>query len=110
MVSLTTNEGSKVNVGVDTGKLTVKTNSGGEIVVTGTADYQDIVVNSGGKFYGQNLDSKNATITANAGGIAEVYATESVDAKTRAGGTIDVYGDPNDRKYKNVIGGKINFK
>ena len=110
MVSLTANEGSKVNVGVDTGKLTVKTNSGGEIVVTGTADYQDIVVNSGGKFYGQNLDSKNATITANAGGIAEVYATESVDAKTRAGGTIDVYGDPNDRKYKNVIGGKINFK
>ncbi len=110
MLTLTSNEGSKINLTVDTGKLNVKTNSGGEINVKGSADNQDIVVNSGGKFYGRNLESQSATITANAGGIAEIFATESVDAKTRAGGIIDVYGDPNDRKFKNVIGGKINFK
>lgn len=110
MLSLTANEGSKIHLGIDTGKLNIKTNSGGDITVTGNADHQDIVVNSGGKFNGQNLESLSATITANAGGIAEVFATESIDAKTRAGGLIDVYGDPNDRKFKNVIGGKINFK
>lgn len=110
MLTLTSNEGSKINVGIDTGKLNVKTNSGGEIEVTGKADNQDIVVNSGGKFKGQSLESQSATVTSNAGGVAEVFATESVSAKTRAGGVIDVYGDPNDRKYKNVIGGKINFK
>lgn len=110
MLTLTSNEGSKINLDIETGKLNVKTNSGGEITVKGNADSQDIIVNSGGKFYGQHLDSQSATITANAGGIAEVFATGSVDAKTRAGGIIDVYGDPDDRKFKNVIGGKINFK
>ena len=110
MLTLTSNEGSKIKLEIDTGKLNVKTNSGGEIILTGNADYQDIVVNSGGKFNGQNLESLTATISANAGGTAEVFASESVNATTRAGGVIDVYGDPEDRKFKNVIGGKINFK
>ena len=110
MLILTANEGSRINLEIETGKLNVKTNSGGEVVVTGSADHQDIVVNSGGKFNGQNLESQSATVTSNAGGVAEVFATESVDAKTRGGGVIDVYGDPDDRKFKNVIGGKINFK
>ncbi|MGA9212201.1 head GIN domain-containing protein [Kaistella sp.] len=110
MLSLTSNEGSKINLTVDAGKLNIKTNSGGEIKISGKADNQDIIVNSGGKYLGKNLDSKNATVTTNAGGIVEVNVSESVNATTRAGGVIDVYGDPNDRKMKNVIGGKINFK
>ncbi|MDQ0476897.1 head GIN domain-containing protein [Chryseobacterium sp. MDT2-18] len=110
MLSLTANEGSRITLGIDTGKLNIKTNSGGEIKVSGKADHQDIVVNSGGKFNGQNVESQSATVAANAGGIAEVFASESVNATTRAGGIIDVYGDPDDRKFKNVIGGKITFK
>ena len=110
MLTITANEGSKIKLDLDTGKLNVRANSGGEIKVTGTADHQDIVVTAGGKFYGNTLESKSATVTSNAGGIAEVFATESVNATTRAGGVINVFGDPNDRKFKNVIGGKINFK
>ena len=110
MLTLTSNEGSKINLDVDTGKLNIKTNSGGEITVKGNADNQDIIVTSGGKFYGQNLDSQSATVSTTAGGVADIFASESVDAKTRAGGIINVYGDPNERKFKNVIGGKINFK
>ena len=110
MLTLTANEGSKRNLDIDTGKLNVKTNSGGEITVKGNADNQDIIVTSGGKFNGHNLESESATVSTTAGGVADVFASESVDAKTRAGGIINVYGDPNDRKFKNVIGGKINFK
>ena len=110
MLKLSSNEGSKIVLDLDTGKLNIKTNSGGEISVTGRAEYQDIIVNSGGKFNGKSLESESATVTANAGGVAEVFATEVVNATTRAGGIIDVYGDPADRKYKNVIGGKVNFK
>lgn len=110
MLTLTANEGSKINLAIDAGKINIKANSGGEIKVSGKADDQDIVVNSGGKFDGKNLESLRATVAANAGGIAEIFATESVNATTRAGGVIDVYGDPNDRKFKNVIGGKVNFK
>ncbi|MBU8882858.1 DUF2807 domain-containing protein [Kaistella sp. DKR-2] len=110
MLSLTSNEGSKIVLNVDARKLNIKTNSGGEIKVSGTADNQDIIVNSGGKYLGRNIESQNSTVTANAGGFAELNVSESVNATTRAGGIIDIYGDPNDRKVKNVIGGKINFK
>lgn len=109
MLSLTSNEGSKINLNIDASKLNIKTNSGGEIKVSGTADNQDVVVNSGGKYYGKDTESKNTKVTANAGGVAEVNVSESVNATTRAGGIIEIYGDPADRKIKNIIGGKINF-
>ena len=109
MLSLTSNEGSKINLNIDASKLNIKTNSGGEIKVSGTADNQDVVVNSGGKYYGKDSESKNTKVTANAGGVAEVNVSGSVNATTRAGGIIEIYGDPEDRKVKNIIGGKINF-
>ncbi|MGZ5211423.1 MAG: head GIN domain-containing protein [Kaistella sp.] len=109
MLSLTSNEGSRINLNIDTSKLNIKTNSGGEIKVSGKADNQDVIVNSGGKYFGKEVDSQNTTVTANAGGIAEVNVSDSINATTRAGGIIEVYGDPADRKVKNIIGGKINF-
>ena len=109
MLSLTSNEGSKVNLNLDVSKLNIKTNSGGEIKISGTADNQDVVVNSGGKYFGKEVKSQNTKVTANAGGVAEVNVSESVNATTRAGGIIEIYGDPEDRKVKNIIGGKINF-
>ena len=54
--------------------------------------------------------SETVTITANAGGFAEVNASKILNATTRAGGNIDVYGSPKDRNTKNVLGGKITFK
>ena len=109
MLSLTSNEGSKINLNIDASKLNIKTNSGGEIRISGTADNQDVVVNSGGKYFGKEVKSQNTKVTANAGGVAEVNVSESVNATTRAGGMIEIYGDPADRKVKNIIGGKINF-
>lgn len=109
MLSLTSNEGSKINLNIDASKLNIKTNSGGEIKISGTADNQDVVVNSGGKYFGKEVKSQNTKVTANAGGVAEVNVSESVNATTRAGGIIEIYGDPADRKVKNIIGGKINF-
>ena len=110
MLSLTSNEGSSINIAVNSKTLSAKLNSGGEITVTGNAGHQEILVNSGEKFLGKNIESESASVTTNAGGFAEVNVTDSVNATTRAGGVIDIYGDPNDRKVKNVIGGKINFK
>ena len=80
------------------------------IEVSGISTEQDIIVNSGSKFSGKDLDSESVKVTSNAGGNAIVNASESVTATTRAGGVIDVYGDPGERNIKNIIGGKINFK
>lgn len=109
-ISLVSNEGSKINLMINTQKLVAKLNSGGMIEVSGISTEQDIIVNSGSKYSGKNLDSEKVKIVTNAGGTATVNVTESITATTRAGGVIDVYGDPGEREVKNIIGGKINFK
>lgn len=110
LLSLTSNEGSKINLEINSNKLNVKANSGGEINLSGTATSQDIVVSSGAKFSGKNVDSRNATITVNAGGFAQVFADDSVETITRAGGNIEVYGNPDNRNSKKVVGGKVIYK
>ena len=110
MLKLTSNEGSKITLKVDTDRLDVKGNSGGELKISGKAKSQDIIISSGAKFNGEDIKSDNATISTNAGGEAAVFASESVRATTRAGGIINVYGDPDDHNVKKVVGGTINFK
>lgn len=109
MLALTSNEGSKITLRINTSNLNVKLNSGGEMSLSGIAGSQDITVNSGAKFYGKDLESDNAKVTVNAGGVAEVYASSAVNATTRAGGRIEVYGNPENRNVKKVAGGKVNF-
>lgn len=109
-LSIISNEGSNINLEIDVDILEVKANSGGEIVVTGDAKIQDIVVNSGASFVGKNIDSENATVTANAGGKIQVYADESIKATVRAGGNIEIYGKPKYKDTKKVVGGTISFK
>ena len=64
-------------------------------------------MNSGGIYEGKNVQSSLTTVTANAGGKANVYATNFVDAKVRAGGDIIIHGKPKEIKQKVVAGGNI---
>ncbi len=109
-LSITSNEGSVLNLYVDTHLLNVKANSGGIINISGTAETQDVLVNSGASYNGEDLKSEITSVTANAGGTAEIYASKTINATTRAGGNIEVYGSPKNRNTKNVIGGRIDFK
>ncbi len=109
-LSLISNEGSKINLKLDVKDLSVKSNSGGSLELSGKADKQDVLVNAGAQYDGQNLVTQSTDVTANAGGEAEVYAEKKVNAKTRAGGNIEIYGNPKDRNSKKVMGGSIVFK
>ncbi|MDP9955272.1 hypothetical protein J2X97_000909 [Epilithonimonas hungarica] len=109
-LQVTSNEGSQINLNVDASVVEGKVNTGGSLKLSGEADSQSVVVNTGGQYDGQNLKTNITSITTNAGGQASVYASESVTATTRAGGVIDVYGDPKTKNDKKVVGGKINYK
>ncbi|MPT30411.1 MAG: DUF2807 domain-containing protein [Chryseobacterium sp.] len=109
-LQVTSNEGSQINLNVDASVVEGKVNTGGLLKLSGEADSQSVVVNTGGQYDGQNLKTNITSITTNAGGQASVYASESVTATTRAGGVIDVYGDPKTKNDKKVVGGKINYK
>ena len=109
-LNLTSNEGSSIKLPVDVNRLEVKINSGAEVILRGKAESQTVISNSGGKYFSKTLEAQNSSLTTNAGGVIEATSTDSVDAKTRAGGVIDVYGNPERRNQKKIAGGKINFK
>ena len=100
-------EGSEVKLILDVEKLTVRTANGSKVLLEGTADIQDGLVNSGGIYEADKLKTKVTTITCNAGGVAEIFATDLVDAKVRAGGNITIYGKPKQITKKIVAGGTI---
>lgn len=108
-LQLTANEGSVIKLDLDVKNLSIKANSGGQIHLKGTVEKQDLIINSGAKYFGKELISQETEATANAGGHASIYAKESVIVKTRAGGVVDILGNPKDRNTKTVLGGKINF-
>lgn len=99
--------GSNIDLKIDADRLNVKAGSGSVAKLTGKAGVQDIVSNSGAKVKNKDLISSQTSVTVNAGGQAEVNATELVNAKTRAGGEILIYGNPKTVKEKTVAGGII---
>lgn len=107
---LNAKEGSQIKVNLDVDKLKAKVNSGAEIHVKGNAKNQDISITSGGKFFARDLTTAQTSVKISAGGEAEVFATDFVDAITTAGGIIDVYGSPKQVNQKNTAGGDINIR
>jgi hypothetical protein len=62
---------------------------------------------AGGTLDAKEFISKQTTISVNAGGDANIYATDFVDAKVRAGGSVMIYGKPKEINQKAVLGGTI---
>jgi hypothetical protein len=100
-------EGSEIKLILDVEKLNVRTANGSKVELEGTADIQDVLVNSGGIYEAEKLESKITTVSCNAGGEAAIFAINSVDAKVRAGGDITIFGKPKQINKKIIAGGTI---
>lgn len=103
-------EGAELRIHMEVNKLNVKSISGAVIKTYGTANTQDVSVNTGGNYLGEDLETQTTTIVIKAGGIADVNAIKTVDATAQAGGTINVYGNPTTLLKHTALGGKINEK
>jgi Putative auto-transporter adhesin, head GIN domain len=88
-------------------RVTVRTTNGSIVSISGKAKNQEVIVNSGGIYEAEKLITNQTVITTNAGGDADIYATDLVDAKVRAGGIITIHGKPKQINQKIVAGGKI---
>jgi hypothetical protein len=101
-------EGSEIKLtNLQADRLQVRVSQGSIVTTKGTVKNQDVLSNSGGKYDGQDCKSEQTEVTVNAGGIAHVYATDLVEAKTRAGGEIIIYGKPKQINEKKIAGGTI---
>jgi len=100
-------EGAEVKLNLEVSKLNARVANGSKITLQGTAENQEVLVNSGGIYEGATFKTIQTTITGNAGGEADVYATDLVEAKLRAGGDIVIYGKPKQINQKVIAGGSI---
>lgn len=109
-IKLIANEGSIIQLELKANQITARGNSGGKLNLEGEAKTQDVIISSGAVFGGKNLEGESITILVTAGGKAEINTSDSVKATVRAGGNVDIYGNPKNRNVKKIIGGNINFK
>jgi hypothetical protein len=102
-------EGAIIKLTLDVKKLKSKATSGSTLELSGKATNHDNTILSGGKLKGKDLATAQTTVSISAGGEADITATDFVDAKTKAGGTINVYGGAKQVNQKTFAGGKINI-
>ncbi len=106
-IDLDCSEGAQISVDLEVQKANVRAVTGGIIVLSGNATNQNCIIASGGIYEGKELHTSQTSITVSAGGQAEVFATLLVDAKVKAGGTIEIYGKPKQINQKTILGGTI---
>ena len=107
ILEIKTQEGAQITADLKLEQLIVKAVSGGLVSTRGSAKIQDVSINTGGIYQGQNLMSSFTTIDVNAGGKASINAKDYVGATVKAGGSIKVFGDPKKMDEKTFFGGVI---
>ena len=107
LLELKSQEGGELIIDTNVTQLLVKSVTGGVITATGSAKNQDVKINTGGIYYGKGFKTELTTISVNAGGNAEIFATNYVQASVKAGGEVLVFGNPTKMDEKTVFGGKI---
>jgi hypothetical protein len=107
IMDINAREGATINVKLDTQKVNVKAVSGGIIELSGWSVNQDVIITSGGVLKSRELNTSQTSISVSAGGNAEINASVLVDVKVRAGGSVYIYGKPEQINKETLFGGKI---
>ncbi|WP_299322654.1 head GIN domain-containing protein [uncultured Maribacter sp.] len=100
-------DASTITLNIAYNNVSAKSTSGSEIKLSGTSGNQEVMINTGGRLFNKGLKTKSSTVIVLSGGSAEVYASEAVIAKVKAGGAITVYGNPKSVDKDDTFGGKI---
>jgi len=108
-MSFIASEGAKIRALIKAVSVDAAVNTGASIDLLGSTTKLNVRTTAAGNFYGKDLNTEIAHVRVNAGGKTEVFASESADVETRAGGTIDIYGNPKNKRDKKIAGGKIIF-
>ncbi|WP_109302055.1 head GIN domain-containing protein [Aquimarina sp. AU474] len=106
-LDLRAQEGGRIKAEIEAGYVFGKAITGGEIELDGNAKEQEVIINSGGQYYAQNLQTNETQVKVSAGGTAEVNAKNYLKANTNAGGTIRIFGNPKQMDTQKLLGGKI---
>lgn len=106
-LALKSQEGANIVARVNSRKITSKIITKGSISLEGKATEQVVEINTGGHFYGRDLQTQETEISTGTAGKAEIRATKYVKASASLGGTIEIFGRPEEVDTKTSLGGRI---
>lgn len=107
-LKLNASSGSQLDIKIKAKNVEAKVFAGATMELEGKADTGTLIANAGGSIDAKNLNFVTVDATVNAGGKIDVKASETVNAATRAGGSVNVYGNPKTVTEKTTAGGNIN--
>ena len=100
-------EGAAIYAQVEAERLNAKAVTAGIVQLRGKTEDLDVEVNTGGKFFGEDLKSEDAEVSTGTGGQVEVNASKYIKASANLGGVISIYGNPAELDSKTSLGGKV---
>lgn len=106
-LDLRVQEGAEITANLETTYANFRAVTGGIINITGSSKNQDISIYTGGVFNGEDFITETTDVSINAAGEAYVHATESANARIKAGGNVYIYGKPKQVEERTILGGKI---
>ena len=106
-LNLSVTKGATCDLDVEVTKLEITINTGGVLHLEGVAKNQESAVHTGGVLHAFYLESEDVNIKAHTGGVAEVRANQSIEAKSGTGASITFRGRPQNRDLNTSLGGSI---
>lgn len=93
VITATAASGSNADLLINADTAIITANKGGFIKLSGTAKHVELKTSTGGSYYAQALKNQT-TIALMRGGMAEIFASELIDAKITLGATLLYAGTP----------------
>lgn len=100
-------EGAEIRLNLDVKKANLRAVTGGILKIKGKATNSDVSLGTGGVLQAMDLQTVQTSVKITTGGEADVRASELVDAKVRAGGSITIFGSPKQVNKSTTLGGTI---
>jgi hypothetical protein len=99
--------GSQIKLEADVRNLKARAVEGAIIRLSGKAEGQQVTVTTGGELHAYDMNSEDAFVKANTGGVAEISTSERLDASASTGGAVRYRGNPAKRDVKTSLGGEV---
>lgn len=103
-------ESSKIKLNLKSDKVIARISQGSKLDLSGSTENLEVVANNASQVFAKDCEVKYANVNANAGGEIYVNASQVVDAKVRAGGSIFIHGKPKKINKQMILGGDIIMK
>ena len=108
LFSIEARHGSNVKLNLNVDKLNIRAVTGGTVILNGAARTMSANLGTGGILKAKELVAENADVKVSTGGQSDVNVTDLLEVTIKAGGDVNVYGNPQTIEEKITLGGTVN--